>query len=182
MSCPNRRCLLRLISDRKSSQWWHLVIDDPEMSEKFVSSTTTPSIVSNCNVGAWKLTVVVWSYTLLTFMMRAWCMIFFYVMHPSPTIIFWWKNLELIQSQTLTYKWQDLFKHKKVLYLNNFIKAISQNIKIVLKIMLWEGSKLRIDQWNAFCDKLYDFLTKLVVNERSTICIISRNRWPQLTY
>ena len=101
-------------------------------------------------VGAWKLTVVVWSYTLLTFMMRAWCMIFFYVMHPSPTIIFWWKNLELIQSQTLTYKWQNLFKHKKVLYLNNFIKAISQNIKIVLKVMLWEGSKLRIDQWNAF--------------------------------
>ena len=34
-------------------------------------------------VWAWKLTVVVWSHSLLAVMMRAWCMIFFIV---APTL------------------------------------------------------------------------------------------------
>ena len=104
------RCLSRLISDRKSSQWWHLVTDDPEMGPstaaitnlsfgKSLSSNITQRPLLSPIVWAWKLTVVVWSYTLLAFYDACMMHDLFLLTHrwfePNPPPLyatFWWKN------------------------------------------------------------------------------------------
>ena len=117
----NPRCLSRLISDRKSSQWWHLVTDDPEMGPstaaitnlsfgKSLSSNTTQRPLLSPIVWAWKLTVVVWSYTLLAFYDACMMHDLFLVIHtdyfsltlPHFTQLFGEKTtLELIANQTI---------------------------------------------------------------------------------